>query len=229
MAEAMKGDIVTIAAETAKKAAECAILAATLSKLALQSEAKEPKKKPIFFDMVHSNNAARIRLWIAEKGAAEWIETKMITYPDLQTEEFKAVNPLRKVPAFIEEDGCNLFESFVILEYLEDKYSMSGKLFKPNTPEGRAKMGLLVRIHDIYIASPNCTQPGFAHTQGCMYLGPKESPYCPPWRVMKRDRRAKKLAEMFQQLTWLEANIDDNGPYMMGEQLTLADMTTHSG
>ena len=30
----------------------------------------------------------------------------------------------------------------------------------------RAFMNLLIRIHDLYIASPNCTQPGFSHTQG---------------------------------------------------------------
>jgi len=225
MADNAKTDLVNLAAQTAQKAAECAKMAAQLSKMALASDGGGAKKKPIFFDMVHSNNAARIRLWIAEKGAGDVIETKMITYPDLQTAEFKAVNPLRKVPAFIEDNGANLFESFVILEYLEDKYSTSGKLFKPNSPEGRAKMNLLIRVHDIYIASPNCTQPGFAHTQGCMYLGPKESEFCPSFRVMKRDRRAKKLMEMFRQLTWLEANISDDGPYMMGEQLTLADMT----
>merc|ERR1719219_1226491 len=96
--------------------------------------------------MVHSNNAARIRLWIACKGVGDQIDSKMITYPDLQSEEFKAVNPLRKVPAFIDSNGCNLFESFVILEYLEDKYCLSGKVFKPNNPERRAQMNLLIRI-----------------------------------------------------------------------------------
>lgn len=40
--------------------------------------------------------------------------------------------------------------------------------------EEKAKVNLLCRIHDIYISSPNCTQPNFAHTQGAMYLGPKE-------------------------------------------------------
>jgi len=218
-------ELVKLAAQTAEKAAETAQLAATFSKMALAAAVPPGGKKPMFFDMVHSNNAARIRIWIACKGLQDVIETKMITYPDLQTDEFKAVNPLRKVPAYVGPDGTALFESYVILEYLADKYSTMGPVFKPPNPEDRARMALLIRIHDIYIASPNCTQPGFAHTQGCMYLGPKESEFCPSFRVMKRDRRAKKLAEMFKQLTWLEANISEEGPWMMGEQLTLADMT----
>ena len=64
--------------------------------------------KPIFFDMVHSNNAARVRLWLQLKkpgGMGEIIETRMVQYPDLQSPEFAAVNPLKKVPALIRTDG----------------------------------------------------------------------------------------------------------------------------
>merc|ERR1712113_815885 len=153
------------------------------------------------------------------------IETRTISYPDLQTEEFQKVNPLKKVPALVRPDGETVFESFVILEYLEDKYGDQGVSFKPSTPEGRQKMNLLIRVHDLYIASPNCTQPGFAHTQGCMYLAPVVTKFCAKERVMKRDVRAAKLAEIWKQLNWLEGNIspDENG--MVDGQLTLADLT----
>ena len=43
----------------------------------------DPPVKPTFFDMIHSNNAARARLWIKLKGLGFLIDTKMITYPDL--------------------------------------------------------------------------------------------------------------------------------------------------
>ena len=95
---------------------------------------------PIFFDMLHSNNAARIRLWIQNKGLENEIETRMIKYEDLQSEGFLAVNPLKKVPAFIRADGTCVAESDVILRYLEDKYSASGPSFTPDTPEGRQAM-----------------------------------------------------------------------------------------
>ena len=68
-------------------------------------------------------------------------------------------------------------------------------------------VSLLVRMHDIYIASPNCTQPHFSHTQGCMYLAPYETKHCGKARAMDRPTRAAKLAEIWKQLTWLEGQV----------------------
>jgi len=181
------------------------------------------EKKPVFFDMIHSNNAARIRIWLKKKGLQNAIDTKMVTYPDLQSEEFKAVNPLKKVPAFITGDGTTVFESDVIMGFLEDKYGSIGPSFSMPTAEGRAKTQLIVRVHDLYIASPNCTQPGFSHTQGSMYLAPYETKWCRADRAMDKATRAAKLAEIWKQLTWLEENII--GPCMAGDQVTVADMT----
>lgn len=180
-------------------------------------------QKPIFFDMVHSNNAARVRLWIAMKKMEDKIETRMVTYPDLQSEEFARVNPLKKVPAFINEEGTTVFESSVILGYLDDKYSGSLPDLMPATPEGRALVHLFMRVHDLYIASPNCSQPGFSHTQGSMYLSPYETKWCAAVRCMDNATRAAKLAEIWKQMTWVENNI--KGPYMAGSQITLADCT----
>ena len=75
----------------------------------------EPSQKAKFFDMVHSNNAARIRLLLRLKGLENIVDSKMVTYPDLQSDEFKLVNPLKKVPAFITDKGDCVFESFVIM------------------------------------------------------------------------------------------------------------------
>mmetsp|Transcript_52099 Transcript_52099/g.111512 ORF Transcript_52099/g.111512 Transcript_52099/m.111512 type:complete len:295 (+) Transcript_52099:73-957(+) len=180
-------------------------------------------KRPIFFDMIHSNNAARIRIWTKLKGLTDEIDCRMVTYPDLQSEEFKKVNPLKKVPAFITADGDTLFESAVILSYMEDVYDGHGPSFKLDTPEERARVQLFCRLHDLYIASPNCTQPGFSHTQGAMYLAPYETKWCRPERAMDRATRAAKLAELWKQLTWLENNLV--GPYMAGSRVTIADMT----
>ena len=60
--------------------------------------------------------------------------------------------------------GNNLFEASVILNYLEDKFSgvgggySGGGGFLLETPEARAAVEKLVRVHDLYIASANCTQ-----------------------------------------------------------------------
>merc|ERR1712113_602237 len=147
----------------------------------------------------------------------------MITYPDLKSEEFIKVNPLKKVPALISETGNCIFESHVIMQYLEDKYGSLGPSFVLEDPDARAIVNLLVRIHDIYIASPNNTQPGFSHTQGCMYLAPYETKFCQASRCMNNEIRAKKLAEIWKQLNWLENKI--KAPYMAGDRITHADMT----
>ena len=188
--------------------------------------------KPIFFDMLHSNNAARIRLWMALKkpgGMSDLVETRMIEYPDLKTPAFAKINPLKKVPGLVRTDGTTVFESNVILSYLEDKYSDEGASFKPETPEGRQQMELFCRIHDLYIASPNCTAPGFCHSQGAMYLS---TGWHGPARGVDIATRAAKFGEIWKQLSWLEAEVarlhkldSSGGPFMTGSQLTLADLT----
>jgi glutathione S-transferase len=54
--------------------------------------------------------------------------------------------------------------------------------FRPETPERRAAVDKLVRVHDLYIASANCTQFGFTHTQGAMYLAPRADKFTPARR-----------------------------------------------
>ena len=84
--------------------------------------------KPIFYDMVHSNNAARVRLWMQLKrpgGMTDFIETRTLAYPDLQSAEFARINPLKKVPALIRTDGTTVFESNVILSYPTSRTSLA--------------------------------------------------------------------------------------------------------
>ena len=188
-----------------------------------------------FFDMVHSNNAARIRLWlnhrpdiINESGDdSSIVKREIVAYDDLQTDAFADINPLKKVPAFIRSDGETVFEASVILSYLEDKYQCDNATsFTPHTPEDRQRMNLIVRCHDLYVASPNCTQPGFSHSQGAMYLAPYETPFCHASRCMDRETRAKKIAELWKQLSWLESYLEsESSQGMVANQLSLADFT----
>ena len=131
------------------------------------------EKKCTFYDVKHSNNSARVRLWLKLHGSlTDQIATVMLTHEDLADGgKLSNVNPLRKVPAFMTDTGMNLFESYVILSYLEDRFGSnddSRPKLVMDTPEDRAFVQLIVRIHDVYISSPNCTQPNFSHTQGCM-------------------------------------------------------------
>lgn len=183
------------------------------------------KKKCIFFDMVTSNSATRIRLWLQFKGlTASTVETKMIvSSTELQDPEFTKINPLRKVPAFVTDNGLPLFESSVIMGYLEDRFEGLQPNLLLDTPEDRAFVNLIVRCHDLYICSANCNQPHFSHTQGCMYLDPKPTEFTPERRTMDTATRAAKLTELHEQLTWLEKHA--RLPYLAGDRLTHADLT----
>ena len=148
----------------------------------------------------------------------------MVKYPDLQSAEFAKINPLKKVPALVRGDGTTVFESAVILSYLEDRYQSLGPPMVPATPVGRQEMELLIRVHDLYIASPNCTAPGFSHSQGAMYLS---HGWHGAARGMDLPTRAAKMAEIWKQLNWLEAKKQSSSPspFLVSDQLTLADMT----
>ena len=181
-------------------------------------------QKCIFYDVKHSNNSARIRLWIKLHGGLDGrIQTHILTHDDLDGgAKLVEVNPLKKVPAFVTDNGLKLFESFVILSYLEDRFG-DGRCMVENV-EDRAFVQLFVRIHDIYISSPNCNQPHFSHTQGCMYLDPHPTSYTPERRTIPDPVvRASKLKEIYERLCWLEENIRSD--YMVGNRITHADIT----
>ncbi len=179
----------------------------------------------IFYDMLHSNNSARIRIWLRLHGGLEdCINRIVISHDDLHNGMLEHINPLKKVPAFRTDTGLVLFESFVILQYLEDRFGTSSiPSLVLDTPDDRAFCHLLVRVHDLYISSPNCTQPNFSHTQGCMYLDPVPTAFTPASRTMDVATRAAKLAEIYKHLVWMEGQI--RLPYMAGDRLCHADCT----
>jgi len=95
------------------------------------------------YNMNLSNFATKCRLVIYEKG----LNIEMAPIPA----EYAKVNPLGKTPA-LDVDGLLIPESEVINEYLEDKYPTPPLL--PKSPEGRAKVRILTRFHDLYLEPP---------------------------------------------------------------------------
>merc|ERR1712061_212916 len=120
----------------------------------------------------------------------------------------------------IRKDGEAIFESFVILVYMEELYRDLTPSFAPGTPEDRQRMNLMIRCHDLYVSSPNCTAPGFSHCQGSMYLS---YGWHGQARGMDLATRAAKVTELGKRLLWLESYMA--GPYLAGPTLSLADFT----
>jgi len=188
-------------------------------KAAAQSEGK-----PIFLDRYSSNNAARVRLWIYTRNLEKQVLVRFVTHEEQRDAAFLSLNPHGKIPVLVLPDGNVVPESGVILQYLEDKYKGSPPLM-PASAEERMWAALFIKIHDTYVATPNCTQPGFTHTQGCMYVPPpREGAH--QARSMGRAERAAKLCEINKQLDVIEEMAAKlGGPWLSGSAPSLADLT----
>jgi glutathione S-transferase len=163
-------------------------------------QAREESTTMKLYNMNLSNFATKSRLVIYEKGLN--IEMAPIPGGDLHSAEYAKVNPLGKTPA-LDADGLLIPESEVINEYLEDKYPTPPLL--PKSPEGRAKVRILTRFHDLYLEPP--LRALFDQ------MNPKT-----------RDEKlvGEKLADFKNRMDQLEKMIADRG-FACGADFTLAD------
>lgn len=152
------------------------------------------------YNMDLSNFATKSRLVIYEKGLN--IEMAPIPGGGFGSPEYAQVNPLGKIPA-LDADGLLIPESEVINEYLEDKYPNPPLL--PKSPEGRAKVRIFTRFHDLYL------DPPFRALFGQM--NPKT-----------RDEKvvSEKVTELTKRLGQLDRMLADGG-FACGPEFTLAD------
>ncbi len=90
------------------------------------------------------------RVWFAAlvKGVALDL---VIGPPDVLSDPNRARSPLGKIP-FIEDGDLLLYESEVIVEYLEDKHP--GRSLLPGNPAARAQARLIARLVDLYLLVP---------------------------------------------------------------------------
>ncbi len=101
------------------------------------------------YNMNLSNFATKSRIVIFEKGLN--IEMSDIPGGNPKSSEYLKVNPLGKIPS-LDADGTMILESEIINEYLEEKFPIPALL--PKTPEARAHVRLLTRLHDLYLDPP---------------------------------------------------------------------------
>ena len=151
------------------------------------------------------------RVWLAleEKGLSYTANRLAATTEDLRSPEHLARSPHGKVPAL--EDGTTcLYESTVILEYLEERYPERSLL--PNASADRAA----VRIEELecilYLA------PEFQRVAQQVFFRPPESQDV---KVIEEATSAL-LAQAFR----LETRLRQRGhTFVVGETLTRADTT----
>ena len=147
-----------------------------------------------------SNYYNKVKLVLLEK---ELAFEEVLVKPD-RSPELLAKSPLGKVP-FLETEQGTLFESQVLVEYLEDAYPQ--KPLMPADPYARAKVRELVTFIDLHlelVARELYLEAFFGKTTH--------------EEVKRRtDKLLKRNAAAFKGM------VDLSGPFIAGDQFTVAD------
>lgn len=99
------------------------------------------------YSQATSPYAARVRMLLRAKGA----EIEIVPPPGgIGSTEYRAINPLGKIPALVLDDGRVLPESEVICAYLDGM--LDGPSLYLDDPVERAHVVLIVRLADLYLS-----------------------------------------------------------------------------
>tara|TARA_R110001592_G_scaffold337300_1_gene623448 strand:+ start:40403 stop:41068 length:666 start_codon:yes stop_codon:yes gene_type:complete len=121
----------------------------------LQSESADLK----LYNLDYSPYATRVRMQIMKKG----LEVELLPPPAaLRTPELLEYFPLGRIPVLELDDGTQLPDSWVIMEYLEDV--VPAVSLRPEGARANAYMQLLARYADTYL-SPGALFPLFSRVQ----------------------------------------------------------------
>jgi glutathione S-transferase len=116
------------------------------------------------YDFPMSPRARKPRIVLAEKGLQYEKVTVDITKGEQKKPEYLAINPYGKVPA-LQDNGTTVYESTIIMEYLNDKYPTPSLL--PADPGQRARARVLMHYGD------NPYDGAFARIVGEVFFKPK--------------------------------------------------------
>src|SRR5207249_5128207 len=94
--------------------------------------------------------AQKVKIALAEKGVA--VECRLPDFMSGRDDAFAAANPRLEVPALVDGD-TRVFDSTIILEYIEDRWPTPPLL--PATPAERARVRMLEDVCDTYYEAIN--------------------------------------------------------------------------
>src|SRR5690242_1734747 len=82
---------------------------------------------------------------------AKQLDIEIVMPPDgwRQSEEYRQLNPARRVPVLLLNDGTALPESRVIVEYLEDAFPAIP--LRPKTAKDLAHVRLIAEVAELYV------------------------------------------------------------------------------
>lgn len=93
------------------------------------------------------------RVWLALEHKQVAYELKVMSFSagDTRKPEFIAINPRHQVPTIV-DDGHAVWESTVVLEYLDERFPAGARLY-PGDARDRARIRRLVRESELYLGA----------------------------------------------------------------------------
>ncbi len=163
------------------------------------------------FEMKIAPNPRRVRVFLAEKGLLDTIEFEQV---DLQkgenlTPEFKAMNPMGKVPVLLLDDGNTIAETMAICRYFEELHPDPALLGTSAFEKAQVEQWLRWIEFFFFLPTGMC----FQHSSG--YFKDRMNPI-PEWGA-----ECRKQSEKF--FDFLDRHLEGR-EFIVGDRFTAADI-----
>jgi glutathione S-transferase len=165
----------------------------------------------LYIDSGRAPNPRRVRIFLAEKGVTLPTEPVDLGAQAHKTQQFRAINPMQRLPALVLDDGTVIAESIAICRYVEAQHPQP-----PLFGEGALEQALVemwqrrVEFHLLAVVSH-----AFRHLHPMM--APLEVPQVAVWGEANKPRAVDFL-------TFLDSELKDR-PYVAGARFSVADIT----
>jgi len=165
----------------------------------------------LYLDAGRAPNPRRVRIFLAEKAVTLPVEAVDLGAQAHKTAQYRAVNPMQRLPALMLDDGTVIAESIAICRYLEALHPAP-----PLFGEGALEQALIemwqrrVEFHLLAMISSV-----FRHLHPAM--APLEVPQVAAWGEANKPR-------VMDFLTFLDAELGTR-PFVAGPRFSVADIT----
>jgi glutathione S-transferase len=163
------------------------------------------------YDGGRAVNPRRVRIFLAEKGISIPTEQVDIATQQHRTATFAAINPMRRLPVLVLDDGTVIAESIAICRYF-DALQPDPPLFGRGALEV-AMVEMWNRRAEFNLMGPVTTV--FQHLHP--FMKPLVNPQVPDWGEANKPR-------VFEFLQLLDGELKKR-PYIAGDDFTVADIT----
>jgi glutathione S-transferase len=165
----------------------------------------------IYYDAGRAPNPRRVKIFLAEKRISVPVEQVDLAKLEHRTEGYAAINPMRRVPTLVLDDGTAIAESMAICRYFE-AISPDPPLFG-KTPLDIAQIEMWNRRAELHLYVPVSTV--FQHLHPAMKA--LVDPQIPAWGEANRPR-------IFHFLELLDGELSSRA-FLAGNNFTIADIT----